>query len=431
MTSALKQLPFATLVGSLPEYFRGPGDRFESRSPVALYGALLTLVHFLSGLCWMIDRFELFMTAAEEPVCWPLVPSCGALKIFAPGQARLVLAAYTALALALAFRFALARRVSRPLTAGFIGLWALKLAIMALDYRFRHNVHYMHFFISLAYLIGGETLTLCRWQIVLFYFWAGTLKLNAEWLSGAALYRKPFLVPDGWIPAACFYVVVLELVFVWGLLLGRGSRIRRAVLAQFLLFHAVSWGSVGFFYPMTMFCLLGVFFLAAPEAEPARRAVGYAYCVLFSLLQMVPRIISPDPSLTGEGRLVALHMFDARSDCVGHLKAAGGERVDLIDEGDVVRVRCDPIVVWNRATNVCRRLPGVRFDLFLAAKRRADPQFYKIIEEKNFCARPVEFSIWRKNAWIGYEPIGARVDGRSEPARGRGFLARELTGASR
>ena len=56
-------------------------------------------------------------------------------------------------------------------------------------------------------------------MVVLFYFWAGLLKFNSEWLSGAALYKKPWLLPTGALPLACAYVLALETVFSWGLLL--------------------------------------------------------------------------------------------------------------------------------------------------------------------------------------------------------------------
>ena len=60
--------------------------------------------------------------------------------------------------------------------------------------------------------------------VVLFYFWAGIIKLNPEWISGAALYGESLLlIPDSLIPAACIYVVVLELLLIFGLLSNRAS----------------------------------------------------------------------------------------------------------------------------------------------------------------------------------------------------------------
>jgi hypothetical protein len=408
MAAAQKHLSVLPFHRTLLEGFR---RKLLHDPALKVYGALLTFVHFISGLYWLTDHFYYWMTPTEESICWPLVPACDALRIFTPGQARLAIAVYMALAVLLFLAFIFARRLSWPLLAAFVGLWVVKFAIIAMDYRFRHNVHYMHFFISLAYVVGLDKPLLCRWQLVLFYFWAGTLKLNAEWLTGGALYKKPFLVPETLIPAACFYVVVLELVLVWGLLLKKKPWIYWSVLFQLLVFHAVSWGSVGFFYPTTMFCLLGIFIFEWPEPQFARRGFVYAYCLIFSCLQLIPRVISPDSSLTGEGRLLALHMFDAQSRCVGYVRTGAGRSVDLISEADVVRLRCDPIVVWNRAKSLCRENPNARIDLFLASRRTADPQFYRIVDEKDFCRSRLEFSIWRKNSWIQHQPYFFGGDG--------------------
>src|SRR5262249_58045649 len=43
----------------------------------------------------------------------------------------------------------------------------------------------------------------------------------------------------------------------------------------------------------------------------------YALAALFSLLQLIPYAFPGDRALTGQGRLYALHMFDARAACEG------------------------------------------------------------------------------------------------------------------
>ena len=42
-----------------------------------------------------------------------------------------------------------------------------------------------------------------RLLLVLFYVWAGTLKLNWEWISGAGLYRPLWLIHGRAVIAAC------------------------------------------------------------------------------------------------------------------------------------------------------------------------------------------------------------------------------------
>jgi len=67
----------------------------------------------------------------------------------------------------------------------------------------------------------------------------------------------------------CVYVIVLELGVTWGLL-ARRAWIFWTALAQFLVFHALSWQVVGFFYPLLMFAILAIFPLSR-LVEPRTR----------------------------------------------------------------------------------------------------------------------------------------------------------------
>src|SRR5207245_10502458 len=136
---------------------------------------------------------------------------------------------------------------------------------------------------------------------------------------------------------ACAYVRVLELGVAWGLLAKR-AWIFWTSFAQFMVFHALSWQVVGFFYPLLMFAILTVFPLSR-LVEPRDPSEGllvalwrghalraaYALAALFSLLQLVPCAFSGYRTPTGQGRLDALHMFDARATCSGlaHLRCPG------------------------------------------------------------------------------------------------------------
>src|SRR5436309_1795448 len=166
-----------------------------------------------------------------------------------------------------------------------------------------------------------------RVLVTLFYFWAGTLKLNWEWISGAGLYRPMWPFSGGGVVAACAYVIVLELGVAWGLLAGR-AWIFWAAFAQFLVFHALSWQVVGFFYPLLMFAILAIFPLSrlVPPRDPPEGLLTalcrgrevwpvYARAALLPLLQLIPYAFPGDRTLTGQGRLYALHMFDARATC--------------------------------------------------------------------------------------------------------------------
>ncbi|HUG38129.1 MAG TPA: hypothetical protein VML54_14320, partial [Candidatus Limnocylindrales bacterium] len=139
----------------------------------------------------------------------------------------------------------------------------------------------------------------------------------------------------------------------------------------------------------------------------ARRSV-YVTAVAFSLLQLTPHAFPGDRAITGEGRLYALHMFDARTTCVGHATLRGADgaatRRDLTLGLDT-RIACDPLVFYNRAQNLCRasgamRPPFQDLDLFLWARRATDPELRPVIAIEGFCSRGIRYNPFWHNHWI-------------------------------
>ena len=400
-------------------FFRAQIAEIARDDVLRWYGMAMAFLHVVTYLFWTSQRVAGFLHAGAEPICWPLVPECEALRVLTPAGVTLLLRAYFAAAVGAGLLFAF-----RPFVpwayASLVLVTLVKLGIMLLDYRLRMNQHYMGFFATFAFLAVPGKRDALRVLITLFYVWAGTLKLNWEWMSGAGLYRPMWPFTGAGVVAACAYVIVLELVVSWGLL-ARRAWIFWAAFVQFLLFHALSWQVVGFFYPLLMFAILTIFpasrlveprdppegLLAALGRGRAPRAV-YAIAALFSLLQLVPYAFPGDRTLTGEGRLYALHMFDARPTCVGwaelHHADGTATRVDLKLALDT-RIACDPIVYFNRARALCRRRDAghVAFqdlDLFLTARRTSDGTMRRVIATTGFCARRERYDPFRHNAWI-------------------------------
>jgi hypothetical protein len=387
------------------------------------YGAAMAALHVLTVLYWIDQRAIGLLHSRAEPICWPLLPECGHLRVLDPAALSWVLLAYLLAAVAVGALF-LSPRQTPSAYWGLLALNALKAGIMLLDFRLRMNQHYMAFAASAAFLFMPGKRNAIRVLVVLFYVWAGTLKLNWEWISGAGLYR-PIWFFSGWgVVAACLYVIVLELVVSWGLL-ARRAAIFWAAFGQVILFHVFSWPVVGFFYPLLMFAILTIFPMC--RLMPERRAAAaaedgllaafwrgrerwptYATAASFSLLQLTPYAFPGDHALTGEGRLYALHMFDARPVCEGYasLRQADGTqvRVDLRLRLDT-RIACDPVVFYNRARNLCRRpeTAPVSFrdlDLFLWARRATDRDLRPLIALEGFCARNVGYNPFWHNRWI-------------------------------
>ena len=400
-------------------FLRSQVDEIERDPALRWYGVALALLHVVTYLYWVDQRVAAVVHAQAEPICWPLVPECEKLRVLSASGVVLLLRAYFAAAIGAGLLFA-SRRLVPWAYAGLVLVNLLKLGVMLLDYRLRMNQHYMGFFVTFAYLLVPGKRDALRVLVTLFYFWAGTLKLNWEWISGAGLYRPMWPFSGVGVVLACVYVIVLELGVAWGLLAKR-AWVFWASFAQFMVFHALSWQVVGFFYPLLMFAILAIFPLSRlveprdpPEGLLAalwrRRALrsAYALATLFSLLQLVPYAFPGDRTLTGQGRLYALHMFDARPTCVGWADLHNGDgtttRRDLKLPLDT-RIACDPIVYFNRARNLCRQRDAGRvafedLDLFLSARRTSDGEMKRVIATRGFCAKGERYDPFRHNAWI-------------------------------
>jgi hypothetical protein len=399
-------------------YFRKNVAEIAGDPVLRIYGGVLAALHVLTFLSWRSFSLETMLSAGHLGICWPFFEDCSHYRFLSPEGVRLVLWGYLATGVLAVLLFASRRLL--PWAYGallFVNLY--KAAIWLQDYRLRANQHYMALFLSLIFLFLPNKRRLLSYQIVAFYFWAGLLKLDKEWLSGAALYGKPLGVPEKLIPAACAYVVVLEIFLVFGLL-ARRAWIFWATLAQFVLFHITSWTVVGFFYPLLMFAILSVFPLArmipsgAPPPGVRRLLTGRepastpAFLCFFSFLQIIPWFFPGDTAITGEGRLFALHMFDARVVCRARamLHGADGKTTEFSPNLALAqRIRCDPIVYLSVGRAVCRVICEEKhrctdIDLELWSRRTTQPALRPVINVKNFCTSGLHYDLWRPNAWI-------------------------------
>jgi len=391
----------------VPAYLRRQIDEIADDPVLRAYGAVLALTNLLTAYWLLQGGYAGLVARGEDAFCWPLVPECERFRWLDAGQLEVAFWIYGAASLVVALLF-LRRSDAARGWLGLAALTAFKIAVVALDFRLRRNQHYMAFAVTGVFLLVPRKRQAVPLLLVLFYFWAGTLKLNREWLSGAALYRPLPLFAGRGIVAACAYVVVMELAIVWGLL-ARRPAIFWASLAQVLVFHAISWWIVGFFYPTLMFLLLAIFPLGRlrPVAMRPLAPSTSALAAAFSLVQLSTHLYPGDTAITGEGRLFALHMFDARVECepvaVVHLENGHDILVDMtVGAG---RTHCDPVMITGAARNLCRRkatgqLDFVDLDLRMDARRATDTEMQRVIEIDGFCANPPRYSPFLHNDWI-------------------------------
>jgi hypothetical protein len=410
--------------GPIRNWFHRQIDEIAGDRVLRLYGVALAYVNVLTFVYWTIRRpIARIASDTYQPICWPFWESCHEWRVFSAEQITAALWVYLALSVAAGACFLSKRTVAW----GWWGLLAVNLARIALlsqDFTLRLNQHYMANWAALAFLFFPARRALVPALLVSFYFWAGVLKLDMEWLSGAALYNRDKLwVPDALVPASCVYVVVLEMVLIWGLY-SRRAWVFWSTLAQLFVFHVWSWPIVQFYYPLLMFGLDSIFVTArlldgaSPGAglralaAPGVRGAAAVLLAGFAFTQMLPKVFPGDEAITGEGRLFALNMFDARVICEGYaiVRTADGRtrRMTFSNREYAKRIACDPVLYFNLARNECRRERDgaalVNLDLYLRSRRTTERESYKVIDIRNFCTAGITYDMWRPNDWIRKKP---------------------------
>lgn len=406
---------------SIIRFFRRQIDEISDDKALAAFGAALAGISVLTAAFWLaIEPVDQILAPGEPPVCWPFFRQCADWRLVPPAGILGIIGT-----LLLGGLLNVALFIEGRVKAGYVLLLllaALKYAVVLQDYRLIHNQHYMALWITAAFALAPHKRIVTQTLVAAFYFWAGVLKLNWDWVAGIGLYgRRPLGLPEALIPAACVYVIILELLIVFGLL-SRRRWLFWFAFAQFVLFQISSFWVVGWFYPLLMFLILSVFPLcrwapAAPsmDAGAGARARWAAACVVgaFSLCQLVPATYGGDSTITGEGRYLALHMFDAPLECRAFriVTSAGAtpEKLPLVPRYVYPRIACDPLVHFELARSFCpeSQQAGLAsdFTLVLETRRKQQGDFARIVEIPDFCASGTHYAVFGHNEWIRSDAV--------------------------
>lgn len=234
----------------------------ENDKALRWFGAFISLTHIWTFLYWIMDlRVPQILSNNVAPICWPFFESCFNYRFFNYNQIEFILYLYLLVGMIVTALFLLPARYTKWAYTGLVTLSLFKFLLFAQDYQLRMNQHYMALAVTLAYLLIKSKRKVIPQVIVLFYVWAGTIKLNEEWLSGAGIYRiEKLWLPESLHRLSFLYVVILELLIVF-FLLSKKKTLFYFAFIQVLIFHLFSWPIVGFFYPMVMYSLLAIFCL--------------------------------------------------------------------------------------------------------------------------------------------------------------------------
>lgn len=391
------------------KYFRQQIAEIQESRVLKIYGIFLVLVHLITAYFWRFVPAQ--MLNDDISSCWPFFLQCNSVKsMLTPLFVSAYSWSYVILAVITLFCFLFGR-----ITAAYILFLItnlMKYLVLIQSFHLMGNYHFMPFVISLVYLFIPNKKLFIPFFVVSFYFAAGTLKLNPEWLSGAALLSNS-IFPPKLLEFGLAGVVILELCLVW-LLFVPNIWIRAGTFVLFVAFHAVSYLWVGYFYPSVMSCLLMIFVLKWILKEPLKqygtKVVGISALAFFWFCQAATWAFPGDIAVTGEFRTFALNMYDAKTSCVSLFVAEYGDRdVELqVRKASVaLRVQCDPISYWTRALLLCDELkedPTFKDMSFMwSGKRTTDPRFTSHIRIRNFCTQRPHYSSFLPNEWMHHE----------------------------
>jgi uncharacterized membrane protein YhdT len=380
------------------------------------FGVALCAVNCLTAIHWLRwPSLSAILDPAIAPVCWPFFPGCYQVRVVPPELITSSVFVFLLASLLNARLFVTPRRIAAAYWT-LLGCSVLKYLLIFQDFRLTLNHHYMAGWIVVAYLFAKSKQKTIQLLIVSMYFWAGVLKLDpgAQWLTGAAFYgRRPLGMPEAWIPMACMYVIILEVLLVFGLL-SKQKVWFWGTFGQVLLFHVSSFWVVGWFYPLLMFALLSIFPMArligrGPTTRRRDDSILVSTIILlavFSLLQLARFTFPGRSAITGQGRMLALNMFDAPLECHGKLLRveAGNRRsiVQLRPQFVNTRTMCDPLIYLELARGYCRAVrdnPSIDFDLSLET-RTIGGTYWPVVSAVSICSTKPEYSLLYHNDWI-------------------------------
>lgn len=389
-------------------------DELRDSRALRFYGIALCATHLLTWIFWSGRTGLSAALHGTAPICWPFFEDCARVRPILLPWTDGLLGAYPVLIVLAAFLWLSPRLVPAAWWA-LLAVNLIKVFLFAQDYRAMGNYHYMPFIVNALFLLVPARRFVIPLALVGFYLGAGVLKLNAEWLTGAALFR-PTILEGGWLRAALISVIFLELFVIW-FILARGLLLRALALASLIVFHLYSWHLVGFFYPTIMFALLAYFpiiwwtrerTLTLADLLGARLpAPAWIYAVIFTTAQAIPHLRGGDSAVTGDGRFFSLNMFDAYTRCqLLLIRTEADSRWSLskirTDVGP--RIACDPLTYLSEVQGLCREVaassPASRIDWHLMSRRRTDSRDRLIVSAKDVCKQGLSYDLFKKNEWI-------------------------------
>jgi len=400
----------------IKNFFLSQFKEIEESDALRAYGGVLSLIHGVVSLAWWSNRVWFTLSDRINPLCRPYFADCYKWRIWSEDFIFAYLTVYFFLGLAAALLFFLSVKV-KPAYFLLVALNVLSIFLSVQDIRVSGGN--LLIFLNMAYLFWPAKKQIIPLVILASYFTAGMMKLSPEWLSGGALgAMRPLNVPIHTVQTGCIYSVLLELLLA-PLLLAKSLTARISTLAQLILFHGISSWWVGPFPPIISLLVVSYFpiswWKAADEEDffawPLRRSRLFVstYFALgaFALTQLTPIFFPGNTDITGEGKLLSLEHYEAQTLCdvffLGHTESGSVELTPAVSGLDPWS-KCDPLVYYDLATNLCRNFSSdpnfIDLDVLMVSRRSSDWDYRPVLQIEKFCHQGLAYGFLTHNSWI-------------------------------
>lgn len=419
----------------------------EGDTALRLYGGFLGWIDPLSVFYWIhrLHALKQILIKESSAICFPVWQDCQIVRDIVPSSAWLENGLYVMAGLGmLSSVLFVCKRVKSAHTL-LLCSTLMRCAFLLIDFRFEHNANKMTLWSVATFLFLPCKRDVARILLVSYYVWAGLIKVNEQWLSGAALMGRQlwpaFMFPPAAVPTACAYAVVMEVFGSFGLLAATYKWLGFAML-QFFMFHLSSFTVVGYFYPLSMYLLLSILPLVLYQERGHENSlfraffsgkaalITYVVFGLFAAANLLPRTFPGEKAISGEGRILALHMYDGNVLCDPTKSVMARDvksgKVFYFKQFPVFNARgrslCDPYMIMHQSHLICNyeKLKGpflsgaMELDVELWARLSTDKEDTLVIKEENVCRRfqlgstpppnaakdVFRYSWWSHNDWI-------------------------------
>lgn len=371
--------------------------RFNDFLKRSIYFGLI-FSHFITSIYWLKNESWIkYSTENYKTTCFPLFKNCFELAFENLIFIQSIFVLYLLFCLLGLFLVVIDK--SKLYLLIFTGLTVLKLFVLLSRYSFMGNYHNMHLSLCILTLISAGSFTFFRLGLVLQYVFAGLLKLNIEWLSGAALVSySPYMFRGFWNSMSLAYVPVLELILIWGLL-SKHSILRRVTIVQLIAFHLYSILIVGLYYPLIMAGLLLPIitkeFTNTNSDTILYNKIGLKqlaplFFVFFMVLWNIStKLYTLDPSMDGNISYLSLNMLDAKLKCQHTLLEEKPDgtilALNIPKIATAIRVHCDALVFESFLKRLCIQNPKSKFMFYLESARTTDDKYTLVRKYNNVC----------------------------------------------